>query len=119
MGLSLTMAQITGPLRNGRFVIIALLANFIIPPILALVLIQLFSLDESLAVGLLLVSLAAGAPGLSSLCFRWRLAISGADRRQATAACWAWAPPNATSRPHHLPNGHRRHRSSGLNARRW
>lgn len=64
MGLSLTMGQITGPLRNGRFVIIALIANFIIPPILALVLIQLFSLDESLAVGLLLVSLAAGAPGL-------------------------------------------------------
>lgn len=64
MGLSLTIAQITGPLRNGRFVIIALLVNFIVPPILALVLIQLFSLDEPLAVGLLLVSLAAGAPGL-------------------------------------------------------
>ena len=64
MGLSLTIAQITGPLRNGRFVIIALIANFIIPPIAALVLIQLFSLDEPLAVGLLLVSLAAGAPGL-------------------------------------------------------
>jgi predicted Na+-dependent transporter len=64
MGLSLTMKQITGPLRNARFVIVALLANFIIPPILALVLIQVFSLDETLAVGLLLVSLAAGAPGL-------------------------------------------------------
>lgn len=64
MGLSLTMKQITGPLRNARFVIIALVANFIIPPILALLFIQLFSLDEPLAVGLLLVSLAAGAPGL-------------------------------------------------------
>ncbi len=32
MGLSLTMDQITGPWRNGRFVIMALLANFIIPP---------------------------------------------------------------------------------------
>ena len=28
MGLSLTMTQITGPLRNVRFVIMALLANF-------------------------------------------------------------------------------------------
>ena len=28
MGLSLTIKQITGPLRNVRFVIIALLANF-------------------------------------------------------------------------------------------
>jgi len=64
MGLSLTMKQITEPLRNGRFVIVALLANFIIPPIAALFLIRIFSLDEPLAVGLLLVSLAAGAPGL-------------------------------------------------------
>ena len=64
MGLSLTIAQITGPLRNVRFVIIALLANFVVPPILALILIRVFSLDEPLAVGLLLVSLAAGAPGL-------------------------------------------------------
>ena len=64
MGLSLTIAQITGPLRNARFVIVALLANFVVPPILAFILIQLFSLDEPLAVGLMLVSLAAGAPGL-------------------------------------------------------
>jgi BASS family bile acid:Na+ symporter len=64
MGLSLTMAQITGPLRNARFVSMALLANFVIPPILAFILIRVFSLDESLAVGLLLVSLAAGAPAL-------------------------------------------------------
>jgi BASS family bile acid:Na+ symporter len=64
MGLSLTMAQITGPLRNARFVSMALLANFVIPPILAFILIRVFSLDEPLAVGLLLVSLAAGAPGL-------------------------------------------------------
>ncbi|HSR31991.1 MAG TPA: bile acid:sodium symporter family protein [Anaerolineae bacterium] len=64
MGLSLTIAQITGPLRNVRFVIVALLANFVVPPILASILIQVFSLDETLAVGLLLVSLAAGAPAL-------------------------------------------------------
>jgi BASS family bile acid:Na+ symporter len=64
MGLSLTIAQITGPLRNVRFVIMALLANFVVPPILALILIRVFSLDEPLAVGLLLVSLAAGAPSL-------------------------------------------------------
>jgi predicted Na+-dependent transporter len=64
MGLSLTMRQITGPLRDARFVIVALLANFIVPPILAFILIRVFSLDEPLAVGLLLVSLAAGAPAL-------------------------------------------------------
>ena len=64
MGLSLTMAQITEPLRNARFVIVAVLANFLVPPILAFLLIQVFSLDEPLAVGLMLVSLAAGAPAL-------------------------------------------------------
>ena len=64
MGLSLTIAQITGPLRNVRFVIIALLANFVVPPVFAFVLIRVFSLDEPLAIGLMLVSLAAGAPGL-------------------------------------------------------
>jgi BASS family bile acid:Na+ symporter len=67
MGLSLTMKQITGPLRNVRFVVIALLANFLIPPIAAYMLIQVFSLDEPLAIGLLLVSLAAGAPGLPKM----------------------------------------------------
>jgi len=64
MGLSLTISQITGPLRNARFVIVALLANFLVPPILAFLLIQVFALDEPLAVGLMLVSLAAGAPAL-------------------------------------------------------
>jgi BASS family bile acid:Na+ symporter len=64
MGLSLTMQQITGPLRNTRFVVMALLANFVVPPIMAFILIRVFSLDEPLAVGLLLVSLAAGAPAL-------------------------------------------------------
>jgi len=67
MGLSLTMTQITGPLRNGRFVIMALLANFVVTPIAAYILIQVFSLDDSLATGLLLVSLAAGAPGLPKM----------------------------------------------------
>jgi BASS family bile acid:Na+ symporter len=61
------MAQITGPLRNIRFVTMALLANFIIVPVAAYILIRVFSLDESLATGLLLVSLAAGAPGLPKM----------------------------------------------------
>jgi len=47
MGLSLTIAQITGPLRNVRVVIVALLANFVVPPILAFILIPVFSLDMS------------------------------------------------------------------------
>jgi BASS family bile acid:Na+ symporter len=67
MGLSLTMAQITGPLRNVRFVIMALLANFLIVPVAAYILTQVFSLEEALTTGLMLVSLAAGAPGLPKM----------------------------------------------------
>jgi BASS family bile acid:Na+ symporter len=61
------MSQIMGPLRNGRFIIMALLTNFIVVPLAAYILIQVFSLGESLAIGLLLVSLAAGAPGLPKM----------------------------------------------------
>ncbi|UCD98961.1 MAG: bile acid:sodium symporter family protein [Chloroflexota bacterium] len=64
MGLSLTMHQISGALRNASFVIISFLENFVVMPILAFILIWVFSLDEPLAVGLLLISLAAGAPAL-------------------------------------------------------
>ena len=35
LGLSLTMKQIIDPLRNTRMVILALVANFILVPILA------------------------------------------------------------------------------------
>ena len=67
MGLGLTMAEIMQPLRNVRFVIMALLANFVVAPLAAFMLIRLFSLDESIAIGLLLVALAAGAPGLPKM----------------------------------------------------
>ena len=67
MGLGLTIAQITGPLRNIRFVIMALLANFVVVPVTAYILTLVFSLDEALVTGLILVSLAAGAPGLPKM----------------------------------------------------
>ena len=35
MGLSLTAGQIVAPLRNARLVILALVANFILAPLLA------------------------------------------------------------------------------------
>jgi BASS family bile acid:Na+ symporter len=67
MGLSLTVAQIAGPLRNARLVGMALLANFVVVPLAAYALIRVFALDEPLAIGLLLVSLAGGAPGLPKM----------------------------------------------------
>lgn len=67
VGLALTLAQILAPLRNGPLVARALLANFVLCPVLAVGLARLFGLGEPLAVGLVLVGVAAGAPFLLKL----------------------------------------------------
>jgi bile acid:Na+ symporter, BASS family len=67
VGLALTVQQILRPLRNGRLVTLALLANFVLGPLVAMGLARLFGLDEPLRVGLLLVGVAGGAPFLLKL----------------------------------------------------
>jgi bile acid:Na+ symporter, BASS family len=67
MGLGLTVAQIIAPLRNARLVAVSLLANFVVMPLGALALAAVLRLDEPLAVGLLLLGSAAGAPFLPKL----------------------------------------------------
>jgi BASS family bile acid:Na+ symporter len=67
MGLSLTTKQIIEPLKNVRLVILALVANFILVPILASIITLVLPLDESLRIGLILLSTAAGAPFLPKL----------------------------------------------------
>ena len=67
MGLSLTVAQILSPLRNARLVILALVANFVLAPIVAYLIAQAFPLTDGLKTGLILVSTAAGAPFLPRL----------------------------------------------------
>ena len=79
MGLSLTLKQITAPLRNARFMVVALLANFVLVPTAAYVLALLIPLDETLVTGLILVSIAAGAPALPKLA-----QIAGVDAAAAT-----------------------------------
>lgn len=67
LGLSLTMQQIIEPLKNTRRVILALVVNFVLVPIIAYAISYLFSLDEPLRIGLILLSTAAGAPFLPKL----------------------------------------------------
>ena len=67
MGLSLTMKQIVEPLKNARLVILALVANFVLIPILAYLITLVLPLDDSLRIGLILLSTAAGAPFLPKL----------------------------------------------------
>jgi predicted Na+-dependent transporter len=67
MGMSLTMAQILQPLKNARLVALALLANFVLVPLLAYLIVRVIPLDQSLQIGLIVLSTAAGAPFLPKL----------------------------------------------------
>jgi BASS family bile acid:Na+ symporter len=67
VGLSLTVGQVVAPLRNARLVTFSLLANFVLMPLVAVVIARLLQLDEPLAAGLLLLGTAAGAPFLPLL----------------------------------------------------
>lgn len=67
MGLGLTVEQIVAPLKSGRLVALALLANFVLVPLIAALIIWLIPLAEGLRIGLVLLATAAGAPFLPKL----------------------------------------------------
>src|SRR5207245_11443022 len=67
MRLSLPVPQIIAPLRNVRLVILALLANFVLVPLIAYVIVRVIPLGEPLRIGLILLATAAGAPFLPRL----------------------------------------------------
>lgn len=67
MGLSLKMAQIIAPLKNIKLVVLALVANFILVPIVAVLITMVIPLDEPIRIGLILLATAAGAPFLPKL----------------------------------------------------
>jgi BASS family bile acid:Na+ symporter len=61
LGLSQTVRQIFEPLKNVRLTISAIVASYIILPLLAVSIARLFGLDPSLRYGLVLLAMAAGA----------------------------------------------------------
>jgi len=67
MGLSLKMKQIIEPLKDIKLVALALVANFILVPIVAYAITLILPMDESLDIGLILLATAAGAPFLPKL----------------------------------------------------
>src|SRR3974390_1147637 len=67
VGLSLSVSEILAPLRNGRLVSLALLANFVLMPLGALGIARLLNLDEPLGIALVLLGAAAGSPLLPKL----------------------------------------------------
>lgn len=66
-GLGLTVAAVIAPLRRGRLVAGALLANFVVAPAVAYGLTRVVPLAEAHAAGLILLGGAAGAPFLPRL----------------------------------------------------
>jgi predicted Na+-dependent transporter len=64
MGLGLTLAQITQPLKNVRLVVLVLLANFVLVPLLAYVITLVLPLSDPLKIGLIIIACSAGAPFL-------------------------------------------------------
>ena len=67
VGFSYTLRELIEPLRNARLVIGALVANFVLVPLLAYAITAFLSLGEGREIGLLLVATAAGAPFLIKL----------------------------------------------------
>jgi BASS family bile acid:Na+ symporter len=67
VGLSHSAHRIIAPLRDHRLVGLALLANFVLVPALAVGITTLLDVSEPYKVGLLLVACAAGAPILVKL----------------------------------------------------
>ncbi len=67
VGLSLTLSQIIAPLRRARLVVAALVANFVVAPLVVVGITKLIPLSEPLTVGLLLLGTAAGAPFLPKI----------------------------------------------------
>ena len=67
LGMSLTIKQIVDPLRNPKRVILALLANFLLVPVVTYGILQTIPVDEGVRIALVLLAVAAGAPFLPKL----------------------------------------------------
>src|ERR1051325_6489530 len=66
-GMSQPLADVVAPLKKPLPVILALLVNFALAPLLAVILTRLIPLQPAHAAGILLLGAAAGAPFLPKL----------------------------------------------------
>ncbi len=67
VGLGLSARELLAPMRRPRLMLFALVANFVIAPLLAYALTEIIPLQREYAIGLLLLGGAAGAPFLPKL----------------------------------------------------
>src|SRR3954451_3080033 len=80
VGLAYTIREIVSPLQEARAVFRALIANFVLVPLLAVGIVRIFPMEPPLALGLFLLAGSAGAPFLIKLASAARsdLALSAA-----------------------------------------
>jgi BASS family bile acid:Na+ symporter len=67
VGLSLTVREIVTPLRNGKLLTLAVLANFVLMPLAAILIARVLQLAQPLGVAFIILGAAAGAPFLPKL----------------------------------------------------
>jgi len=80
MGFALNLAQIIQPLKKPLLVVDVLATNFVIIPLATLGIVTLLPVDEGTKIGLIILSLSAGAPFIPKLA-----EIAKADTALATA----------------------------------
>jgi len=67
VGLAYSIREILSPLREARAIFRALVANFVLVPLLAVGIVRIFPMEPPLALGLFLLAGSAGAPFLIKL----------------------------------------------------
>lgn len=97
-GFSFTFRDIVAPFREPNRIARALLGNFVLVPLLALVIARAFSLEPALAVALILLGTAAGAPFLIKL-----VALAAADVALGTALLVLLVPMTVVYMPFVVP----------------
>jgi BASS family bile acid:Na+ symporter len=65
LGLNLTFKQVFTPLKKVSLIAKALVASFILTPLIAYALARVINLDEQLAIGLFILGVSAGSPLLA------------------------------------------------------
>jgi bile acid:Na+ symporter, BASS family len=78
IGLAVQRAQIVAPLRSPAWILRALLANFVLAPVVALSIGAMLTIDPGYELGLLLLGFAAGAPLLPKLAEAGRADVASA-----------------------------------------
>ena len=78
IGLAVQRAQIVAPLRSPAWILRALLANFVLAPVVALSIGAVLTIDPGYELGLLLLGFAAGAPLLPKLAEAGRADVASA-----------------------------------------